>query len=58
MKSIKNTPSPQALKVLKSLQHTVKATLERKRKLGHYTVQWQDNKLIIRGDDAPDAENQ
>jgi hypothetical protein len=29
-------------------------TLETKRRLGHYSVQWKDNALIIAGDDAPD----
>ena len=58
MKSPHDTPSSEALNALKSLQSAIRKTLDRKRRLGHYTVQWQDNKVVIQGDDAPDEERQ
>jgi len=57
MKIEKANPSPEALKVLESLQKTARATLERKRRLGHYVVLWRDNKVVMEGDDAPDEES-
>jgi hypothetical protein len=36
-----------------SLKRAVHKALERKRKLGQYTVQWRENKILIHGQDAP-----
>lgn len=42
---------------IKDIQDTLRLAtreaLERKRKLGQYSVVWQNNKIIIQGDDAP-----
>jgi hypothetical protein len=39
-----------------ALQEAVTAELERKRRLGHYVVLWEDGQLLLRGDDAPTLE--
>ncbi|HEY9043691.1 MAG TPA: hypothetical protein VIN66_16030 [Rheinheimera sp.] len=36
---------------LNSLRRAVHKALERKRKLGQYTVQWRANKIVINGRD-------
>jgi len=41
-----------------SMRRAVEEELERKRKLGHYYVFWQNNKIIIQGDDAPPETHQ
>ena len=46
-------PSTKAKRALESLKSTARATLERKRRLGHYAVVWQDNRVVLHGDDAP-----
>ncbi len=43
---------------LETLRSAAKEALERKRKLGQYSVIWQDNKIIIQGDDAPSETKQ
>lgn len=48
--SIKNTEE--------ALRKAVAAALERKRKLGHYSVIWRDNKILTQGDDAPKSTSQ
>lgn len=48
------TPSPDALAILECLRQTAAETLERKRRLGHYAVIWQDNAIVAIGDDAPE----
>ena len=48
------TPSPDALDILECLRQTAAETLERKRRLGHYAVIWQDNAIVAIGDDAPE----
>ena len=40
---------------LNSLRRAVQNALERKRKLGQYTVQWRANQIVINGKDAPAA---
>lgn len=39
--------------MLDCLRQTAAQTLERKRRLGHYAVIWQDNAPVAIGDDAP-----
>jgi hypothetical protein len=36
-----------------ALQEAVTAELDRKRRLGHYVVFWEDGQVVLRGDDAP-----
>lgn len=40
---------------LNSLRRAVHNALDRKRKLGQYTVQWRANQIVINGKDAPAA---
>ncbi|MEQ1529583.1 MAG: hypothetical protein ABL925_09715 [Methylococcales bacterium] len=46
-------PDQDTQNMLDCLRQTVTNTLERKRRLGHYAVLWQDNAPIAIGDDAP-----
>ena len=46
--------SPDTQAMLDCLQIAVSKTLERKRRLGHYSVQWKDDAPFIEGDDAPE----
>lgn len=39
--------------MLETLQRLAAKTLERKRRLGHYAVIWQDGKPVLTGEDAP-----
>ena len=55
MKRIEEQPSQESLKVLAALQEAVTNDLERKRKLGHYAVMWENNQVVYKGDDAPDS---
>lgn len=48
--------SPSDQQVLEALQQAVSAELERKRRLGHYTVTWQDGRAVLEGPDAPQPE--
>jgi hypothetical protein len=48
------TPSTEAQVTLDCLRNAVSKALERKRRLGQYSVQWKDNAPFIEGDDAPD----
>ena len=43
----------QAQIILESLRQTAAKTLDRKRRLGHYAVIWQDNAPLAVGEDAP-----
>ena len=49
----KSTPSPDAQRQLNTLRQAVRNALERKRRLGHYAVIWQDGKPVRIGEDAP-----
>jgi hypothetical protein len=40
-------------KTHEALRKAVQSELERKRRLGHYSVKWKDNQIIIEGEDAP-----
>jgi hypothetical protein len=50
MKITTESPSPQALEMLKALQEAVSNSLERKQKLGQYAVVWQDGRPVLIGD--------
>ena len=45
--------SPDTQAMLECLQQTAIATLERKRRLGHYAVLWSDDGPVLVGEDAP-----
>ena len=45
--------SPGDQQILAALQQAVAAELERKRRLGHYVVTWQNGKPLLQGPDAP-----
>ncbi|MGM0858983.1 MAG: hypothetical protein ACQEW0_18245 [Pseudomonadota bacterium] len=45
--------SPDTQEMLDSLQTAVAETLERKRRLGHYAVFWENGKPVFIGEDAP-----
>ncbi len=45
--------SPATQATLDCLRQAVSKTLERKRRLGHYSVQWSGGKLFAVGEDAP-----
>ncbi|WFP50491.1 hypothetical protein PL263_00350 [Methylomonas sp. EFPC3] len=47
---------PDALAILECLRQTAEQTLERKRRLGHYAVIWQDGRTVLVGDDAPESD--
>ncbi len=53
MKTVTKTPSSKTQLMLESLRKTAAATLERKRRLGHYAVIWKDGKIVLEGEDAP-----
>lgn len=42
--------------VLEALQQAVSAELDRKRRLGHYYVTWEDGRAVFEGPDAPQPE--
>ena len=48
-------PSPEAQAMLKALQNAVAKSLEKKQKLGHYAVFWQNGRPMQAGADAPKA---
>lgn len=49
----KRAPSPEGRQMLETLRQSVAKTLEKKRRLGHYTVTWEDGKPVVAGEDAP-----
>jgi hypothetical protein len=48
-----DTFSKDTQKILETLQAVAAETLERKRRLGHYAVIWQDGRPVAVGEDAP-----
>jgi hypothetical protein len=50
----KSAPSPQGQRQLEALRQAVAKTLEKKRRLGQYSVIWRDGKPIVMGEDAPE----
>ena len=49
-----NQFSQETQEILETLRKVAAETLDRKRRLGHYAVIWQDGKPIAIGEDAPD----
>jgi hypothetical protein len=56
MNIIEKQPSEKSQIILSSLKEAVANALEKKRKLGQYAVVWEDNKLVYRGEDAPQTD--
>jgi hypothetical protein len=50
-----NQFSEETQKILEMLREVAAETLERKRRLGHYAVVWQDGKPVAIGEDAPES---
>jgi hypothetical protein len=57
MNIIEKQPSEKSQVILSALKDAVANALEKKRKLGQYAVVWEDNKLVYRGEDAPQIES-
>lgn len=53
MNSIEEQPSKESLVVLAALKEAAINVLEKKRKLGHYAVIWENNQVVYKGDDVP-----
>ena len=53
--SSNSTPVLDAQTLLAALQATATSTLERKRRLGHYAVVWQDGRPVAIGEDRPES---
>ncbi len=49
------TPKADIQATLDCLRLAASKTLERKRRLGHYSVQWNDNAPFAIGEDAPES---
>lgn len=47
-------PSPQGQAMLVAMKEAMRKNLERKQRLGHYIVIWEDGKPVQVGEDAPD----
>ncbi len=45
--------SPDTQEILDCLRAVAAAEIERKRRLGHYVVVWQNNRPMLIGEDAP-----
>ncbi len=52
-----STPSPESIVVLNALRAAVTKELDRKKRLGHYYVIWDDDRAVFIGDDAPQTPN-
>ncbi len=51
--TFKKKPSKEGQVLLDTLQKAVSETLEKKKRLGQYTVVWRDGKPLVTGEDAP-----
>ncbi len=50
---MKPTLPPADQQILKALQQAVSADHERKQRLGHYYVAWQDGQVVLQEPDVP-----
>ena len=55
MNTVKNPPSAQSQVIQAALNQAIANALEKKRKLGHYAVMWENNQVVYKGDDAPQS---
>lgn len=53
MTTVKTQPSEKCQLILGALKNAVTNTLEKKHKLGQYAVMWEDDKLVYKGEDKP-----
>jgi hypothetical protein len=51
-------PSPESIVVLNALRAAVAKELDRKKRLGHYYVSWENDHIVLIGDDAPQTLNE
>lgn len=58
MNIIEEQPSQESLRVLAALKEAVSNDLEKKRRLGHYAVMWENNQVVYKGDDAPESKKE
>jgi hypothetical protein len=49
------TLSPGDRQILEALQQAVTNELDRKTRLGHYVVSWQNGQAVLQGPDAPET---
>ena len=45
--------SESTLTILQSMKTAVAKELDRKQRLGHYAVLWENGRVVLKGDDAP-----
>jgi hypothetical protein len=50
-------PSPESIVTLNALRAAVAKELDKKKRLGHYYVSWQNDRVVFIGDDAPSDPN-
>ena len=53
MNTTRNQPSKESQLILGALKEAVANAMERKRKLGQYAVVLENDKLVFKGEDAP-----
>jgi hypothetical protein len=53
MNLFKHPPSEKSQQTLETMKQAVAKALEKKRRLGQYTVTWEDGKPVLTGEDAP-----
>lgn len=51
-------PSQAGSELLEALRQSVAKTLDKKQRLGHYAVTWQNGRPVVAGDDAPHQQPQ
>ena len=54
MSQDKNRPSDKSLLIQAALKQAVTAALDKKSRLGQYAVLWENNRLLYKGNDAPE----
>jgi hypothetical protein len=52
---LKSTPSPEGQRQLETLRLAVDKALEKKRRLGQYSVTWKNGKPVVAGEDVPNT---
>ena len=54
MTIVKQQPLEESQIVQMALNQAIAKELEKKRRLGHYAVMWENNQVVYKGEDAPD----
>lgn len=47
------SPIPSTSQILDAMRRAAAEELERKRRLGQYAVHWENGRVVLRGEDAP-----